>query len=115
MNLKNDYKVLYEVIEGDNRVFKASKTGSLLDADVIDTIAKGTYKLIYQDVDHKIRGSVSGIPAETDSILPLNNIFFEAEEVEPEEAVVTPENEQSIPSEPEVVNPTEDEEEITEE
>lgn len=68
MTLKNDYKVIYEVIEnredaGLTRVFKASKTGVFADAEVIGEAKIGEYKLIYEK-DGKIYGSTSGIPSE---------------------------------------------------
>ena len=119
MNLKNGYKVLYEVVEDGNRVFKASTTGNPVDAEIVDTIANGTYKLVYQDADHKLRGSVSGVPSSNDPFLALNSVFFE--NVAESEATVEetePEKEQPAApqSEPEVVNPAdEDEEEQIEE
>lgn len=47
MNLKNGYKVMYEVINDNSRVIKASKTGCFEDADPITTITKN-YKAVYQ-------------------------------------------------------------------
>lgn len=68
MELKNGYKVIYEVIEnredaGLTRVFKASKTGVFADAEVIGEAKIGEYKLIYEK-DGKIYGSASRVPSE---------------------------------------------------
>ena len=48
MNLKNGYKVMYEVIEGSERVFSASKTGLFADAEEIARFDIGSYKVVYQ-------------------------------------------------------------------
>ena len=70
MDLKNGYKVVYEVIEtrGEDkvRVFKASKTGVFADAEVIAEAKIGEYKLIYEK-DGNFYGSVSGLPTEADT------------------------------------------------
>ena len=70
MDLKNGYKVLYEVIEdkGDSgkfRIFKASATGTLADAVEILKAKMGTYKLVYEK-NGKIYGSTSTIPSNTE-------------------------------------------------
>ena len=117
MTLKNGYKVLYEVVEDDNRVFKASKTGSLADADIISTIAKGTYKIVYEKAG-KLYGGTSNVPtAEDIELTDFDAIFVEAvEEVTPANAEPEMEQPAAPQSEPEVVNPAdEDEEEQIEE
>lgn len=99
MNLTNGYKVLYDTVDGAERVFTASKTGSPEGAEEILRTAMGDYKLIYQDAEHKIRGSVTGIPAADDKVFTeFDKVFVEAtsEEETPapakvEEPVVEPE------------------------
>ena len=56
MNLKNGYKVMYEVVEGSDRVFYASKTGSFSDKERIASYPVDSVKVIYQDVDGKLYG-----------------------------------------------------------
>ena len=51
MNLKNGYKVMYEVIEDGKRTFLASKTGVFADAKEIDSFAFGSYKTVYQTTE----------------------------------------------------------------
>jgi len=91
MDLKNGYKVIYEIIEnredaGKTRVFKASKTGKLIDAETIAEAKIGEYKLIYEK-DGSFYGSVTGIPSEEDyCFTEFDTIFKEeaVEEVEPD-------------------------------
>ena len=79
MNLKNGYKVLYDAVDGTERVITASKTGTPESAEEILRTVMGEYKLIYQDADHKIRGSVSGIPAADDKVFTeFDKVFVEA-------------------------------------
>ena len=112
MNLKNGYKVLYDAVDGAERVITASKTGTLEGAEEILRTAVGEYQLIYQDAAHKIRGSVTGIPAATDKVFTeFDKVFVEAtsEEETPaptkvDEPVVEPE----VPVTP-VVEETEEE------
>ena len=117
MNLKNGYKVLYDKVDGAERVFTASKTGTPEGAEEILRTAMGEYKLIYQDADHKIRRSVTGIPAADDKVFnEFDKVFVEAtsneetpkstqvEEPKAENPVVEPE----VPATP-VVDETEEE------
>lgn len=79
MELKNGYKVLYDKVDGAERVILASKTGSPEGAEEILRTAIGEYKLIYQDAEHKIRGSVTGIPASDDKIFTeFDKVFVES-------------------------------------
>ena len=104
MNLKNGYKVLYEVIEDSKRVFKASTTGLFKDAEEIVSYDIGAFKVVYQ------RGNeFFGIDAEGNELRleAFDKIFVETSS---EEDVVTPTNveepvapvnEPEIPAEPE--------------
>ncbi len=81
MELKNGYKVIYEVIEnrddGKVRTFKASKTGKFADATDIATVKIGEYKLIYEK-DGKFYKSASGIPSAEDTYFEdFDQIFVE--------------------------------------
>ena len=81
MDLKNGYKVIYEVIEnrddGKVRTFKASKTGKFTDATDIATVKIGEYKLIYEK-DGKFYKSASGIPSAEDTYFEdFDQIFVE--------------------------------------
>ena len=108
MNLKNGYKVLYDVVDGADRVITASKTGSPEGAEEILRTAVGEYKLIYQDAEHKIRGSVTGIPAADDKVFTeFDKIFVEATS---EEETPAPTNveEPEVPATP-VVDKTDEE------
>ena len=100
MNLKNDYKVLYDVIDGAERVITASTTGTPEGAEEILRVAMGDYKLIYQDAEHKIRGSVTGIPAAEDKeFTEFDKVFVEATS---EEETPAPTNVEEPAVEPEV-------------
>lgn len=86
MNLKNGYKVLYEVLDTTDgttkRVFKASKTNNIADAETILSVDAGTYKLVYEK-DGKFYGSVEKVPTESDHCFTeLDAIFAVAEAVE---------------------------------
>lgn len=115
MNLKNSYKVLYDAVDGAERVITASTTGTPEGAEEILRVAMGGYKLIYQDAEHKIRGSVTGIPAADDKVFTeFDKVFVEATSNEEapaptnvEEPVVEPE----VPVTPVVEEPTIDPEE----
>ena len=104
MNLKNGYKVMYEVIEGSNRVFKASKTGLFADADTIETYPIGSFKVVYQRGNEFFGIDAEG--AET-KLEALDAIFAEA---------ATEEVEQTEPAsvETEIPTPVETEEVIDE-
>lgn len=79
MNLKNGYKVLYDAVDGAERVITASKTGTPEGAEEILRIAIGEYKLIYQNAEGKICGSVTGIPAADDKVFTeFDKVFVEA-------------------------------------
>ena len=120
MELKNGYKVLYDKVDGEERVILASKTESPEGAEEILRATIGEYKLIYQNAEGKICGSVTGIPATDDKVFTeFDTVFVETtseeetpeldqgEEPEVENPVVEPE----IPTNPEVENT---EEELTE-
>lgn len=112
MNLKNDYKTLYEVIEDSNRVFKASKTGFFEDAETVATYAIGAFKAVFEDADHMLYGvDAEGAKIYLDAI---NALFVEGDATTDTEDVVEPElpAEEEKTEEPEVVTP---EEEATEE
>ena len=114
MNLKNGYKVLYDAVDGAERVITASKTGTPEGAEEILRTAVGEYKLIYQNAEGNICGSATGIPAADDKVFTeFDKVFVEAtsnEEVpaptKMEESLVAPE----VPATPAV---DENEEELT--
>lgn len=117
MNLKNGYKVLYDAVDGAERVITASKTGTSEGAEEILRTAIGEYKLIYQDAEGKICGSATGIPAADDKVFAeFDKVFVEAtSEEEPpvsdpveESQVETPVVEPEVPETP-AVNETEEE------
>lgn len=104
MNLKNGYKVLYDAVDGAERVITASKTGAPEGAEEILRTAMGEYKLIYQNAEGKICGSATGIPATDDKVFTeFDKVFVETtpEEATPEEVIPV-----SNPvEEPQVENP----------
>ena len=103
MNLKNGYKVLYDAVDGAERVCTASKTGLPKDAEEILRTTIGEYKLIYQNAEGKICGSATGIPAAGDKVFTeFDKVFVEST---PEEE--TPKD-QSEATETSVVNETEE-------
>ena len=112
MNLKNGYKVMYEVIEGSERVFLASKSGLFADADEIARFALGSYKVVYQ------RGSeFFGIDAEgvETRLEAFDAIFVESVTdvpTEEEEEVETPTEEPEATTDTEEEIPTEGTEEV---
>jgi hypothetical protein len=86
MDLKNGYKVIYDLAKDGKRNFYASKTGVFADAEPIFTdVEIGDYKLIYEK-DGMFYGSTTGIPTANDICFEeLNKVFVEEK---PEEAVV---------------------------
>ena len=96
MNLKNGYKVMYEVIEGSERVFSASKTGLFADAEEIARFEIGSYKVVYQRGEEFFGIDAEGVETKLDA---FDTIFVEAAEVaevgeevdEPVAPVVEPE------------------------
>ena len=85
MKLENGYKVIYEVIDDTNRTFKASKTGSIVDAEVIAEFARGSYKLVYQR-GNKLFGSVKNVPTDEDvELTDFDKVFVAAEDNNTEE------------------------------
>lgn len=98
MDLKNGYKVMYDRIEGEERVFFASKTGAFEDAEEIVRVPLGTYKAVYEK-DGVIYGSSSGTFEDVEVIEGFEKLFVEAVEEQPEEQ---PEEEPEQPQEPEV-------------
>lgn len=107
MNLKNGYKVLYDAVDGAERVITASKTGSPEGAEEILRTTMGEYKLIYQDAEGKICGSATGIPAADDKVFTeFDKVFVEDTE---SESTVEPDNKEDEgvdePQDPEVTEP----------
>ncbi|MBO5712062.1 MAG: hypothetical protein J6R47_04420 [Acholeplasmatales bacterium] len=99
MNLKNGYKVMYEVIEGSERVFSASKTGLFADAEEIARFEIGSYKVVYQRGEEFFGIDAEGVETRLDA---FDAIFVEATEVEEEvKEPVAPVVEPEIPAEPE--------------
>lgn len=87
MNLKNDYKVLYEKVADGKRTFFASKTGTFAGAEQIgEPIEIGKYKLVYEK-NGKIYCSETNVPnfdengEPTDTAVEsFNQIFVERNE-----------------------------------
>ena len=75
MNLKNDYKVLYAEATDGVRTFKASKTGTFSDAEVIAELEIGKYKLIYEK-EGKIYCSEAGVPSDDDDCVDAFDKLF---------------------------------------
>lgn len=78
MDLKNGYKVIYDVAKDGKRNFYASKTGVFADAEPIFTeVETGDYKLIYEK-DGMFYGSTTGVPTADDVCFEeLNKVFVE--------------------------------------
>lgn len=78
MELKNGYKVIYDVAKDGKRNFYASKTGVFADAKPIFTdVEIGDYKLIYEK-DGMFYGSTTGVPTADDRCFEkLNEVFVE--------------------------------------
>ena len=98
MDLKNGYKVIYDVAKDGERNFYASKTGVFADAEpILEGVKIGDYKLIYEK-NGMFYGSVTGIPSAEDyCFTEFNKVFVEdgeatetvvEEVVEDEEVVV---------------------------
>lgn len=84
MNLKNGYKVMYEVIEGSERVFSASKTGLFADAEEIARFELGSYKVVYQRGEEFFGIDAEGVETRLrafDAIF-VENVAEEEEDVE---------------------------------
>ena len=81
MDLKNGYKVIYDVAKGGKRNFFASKTGVFADAKPIFTdVEIGDYKFIYE-IDGMFYGSTTGVPTADDRCFTeLNKVFIEGYE-----------------------------------
>ena len=91
MELKNGYKVIYDVAKNGERNFYASKTGVFADAEpLLESVKIGDYKLIYEK-EGMFYGSTTGIPAADDYCFEAFNKVF----VEGTEEVTTAEVEQS--------------------
>ena len=97
MNLKNGYKVMYEVIEGSERVFSASKTGLFADAEEIARFEIGTYKVVYQRGEEFFGIDAEGVETKLDA---LDAIFVEATEAEEVEEPIAPVSEPEKTEEP---------------
>ena len=108
MELKNGYKVIYDVAKDGERSFYASAAGKFEGADLIATAKIGEFKLIYEK-GGRIYGSASGIPAEGDHCFEaFDAVFVEAED---EEETPAPAAEPAPAAvEPEVATEPEDEE-----
>lgn len=121
MELKNGYKLVYEVVENGVREFRASKTGVPAANDyVITSNAIGANKLIYEYKGNFYGTGDKFIPTYKEDGTPADaalisaeafaEVFVEAEEeeaavepaVEPAVASVEPEVEPEISEEPEV-------------
>ena len=78
MDLKNGYKVIYDVAKDGKRNFFASKTGVFADAEPIFTdVEIGDYKLIYEK-DGMFYGSTTGVPTADDRCFEeFNKVFVE--------------------------------------
>lgn len=110
MDLKNGYKVIYDVAKDGERSFYASESGKFEGADLIATATIGEYKLIYEK-DGQIFGSATGIPAAGDHCFAeFNKVFAEAEEPAPvkEETPVEEPKAEPAKEEPEVPTEPED-------
>ena len=109
MDLKNGYKVMYDRIEGKERVFFASKTGAFEDAEEIVRVPLGTYKAVYEK-DGVIYGSPSGTFEDVEEIKGFEKLFVVAAEEQPEEQPDEPQEpeqpeEPEQPQDPEVQEP----------
>lgn len=82
MELKNGYKVLYDVAANGEHIFSASKTGVFADAEEIAKLAAGEYKLVYEK-NGSIYGSKTGVPTEDDSRFTEFDKIFTADADEP--------------------------------
>lgn len=104
MDLKNGYKVVYEVIEtrGEDkvRVFKASKTGVFADAEAVAEAKIGEYKLIYEK-NGDFYGSVTGIPTDEDTRFDFDRLFKEANSESTDSHIDTKETDKNEPEKPE--------------
>ena len=81
MDLKNGYKVIYDLAKDGKRNFYASKTGVFADAEpIFENVEIGDYKLIYEK-DGIFYGSTTGVPAAGDICFEeLNKVFVEGYE-----------------------------------
>ena len=114
MNLKNDYKVLYAEAADGSRVFKASKTGVLTDAEEIASVEIGRYKLIYEK-NGKIFGSESGYVKDGVCLDAFNKVFIDADNAQASNEPVVVDNDEPEAGEPDTTEPeVEDEEEPAE-
>ena len=109
MNLKNGYKVMYEVIEDGKRTFLASKTGVFADAEEIASFEFGAYKTVYQTVEGLFGRTKDGADVRLEA---FDKVFVETVE---DEGTVTPEDttettdEPIVPDEPETPSEEPDE------
>ena len=100
MELKNGYKVIYDVAKNGERNFYASKTGVFADAEpILENVKIGDYKLIYEK-EGMFYGSTTGIPTADDYCFEaFNKVFVEdtdeavTDEVEQLEEPTTPNKE----------------------
>lgn len=116
MELKNGYKLIYEVVEDGVREFRASKTGVPAVGDyVITSNTIGVNKLIYEYKGNFYGTGDKFIPTYNEDGTPADTalisaeafaeVFGEATEEEPVAASVEPEVEPEVPA----VNPEDEE------
>ena len=106
MNLKNGYKVMYEVIEGSERVFSASKTGLFADAEEIARFSIGSYKVVYQRGTEFFAIDAEGVETRLEA---FDKIFVEATSGDSNSDIPSTQD----PVIPEPTEPKEDETEAT--
>ena len=84
MELKNGYKVIYDIASNNEHVFYASKSGLFDDQceKICSLPGEKKYKLIYEK-EGQFFISASGIPAETDECLSDFNRVFDEDYVAP--------------------------------
>ena len=123
MELKNGYKVLYEVIEDGKRTFYADKCNGDAAKQIGGQITIGSYKLVYER-DGQIYGSTTGIPAEDDHCFDAFDEVFVCDHVDADDdsncdkcaeeiPAATTYNRRSRKSTPVVEEPVTEEPEVT--
>lgn len=106
MDLKNGYKVIYDVAKAGKRNFYASKTGVFADAEPIaEGINIGDYKLIYEK-NGMFYGSTERFPTENDYCFEeFNKVFVEETTTETSDEDNTEPVNQSAPEDYTTVDP----------
>lgn len=95
MELKNGYKVLYEVIDGNTRTFYADKRDGS-DVTTVGAFNIGDYKLVYE-IGGKIYGSKTGIPAENDDRFDAFDKVFICDHIDNDNNEICDECKEEIP------------------